>query len=53
MVYSKLKSKKAWIELENEDNKKLEEEEAQSLSNIENGINEIIIENQVDNESQT
>ena len=53
MVYSKLKSKKAWIELENEVNKKLEEEEAQSLSNIENGINEIIIENQVDNESQT
>ena len=53
MVYSKLKSKKAWIELENEVNKKLEQEEAQSLSNIENGINEIIIENQVDNESQT
>ena len=53
MVYSKLKSKKAWIELENEVNKKLEQEEAQSLSNIENGINEIIIENKVDNESQT
>ena len=53
MVYSKLKSKKAWIELENEVNKKLEQEEAQSFSNIENGINEIIIENQVDNESQT
>ena len=51
MVYSKLKSKKAWIELEKEVNKKLEEQEAQSLSNLENGINEIIIEKQVDNNS--
>ncbi len=51
MVYSKLKSKKAWIELENEVNKKLDQEEAQSLSNIENGINDIIIKKQVDNNS--
>ena len=51
MVYSKLRSTKAWIELENEVNKKLEHEEAQSLSNLENGINEIIIEKQVDNNS--
>ena len=42
MVYSKLKSKKAWIELEKEVNKKLEIEEAQSLSNIEKNITEII-----------
>ena len=42
MVYSKLKSKKAWIELEKEVNKKLEMEEAQSLSNIEKNITEII-----------
>ena len=53
MVYSKLKSKKAWIELENEVNKKLSEEEAQSLSNLENGINDIIIKKDVDNDSQT
>ena len=51
MVYSKLRSTKAWIELENEVNKKLEHEEAQSLSNLENGINEIIVEKQVDNNS--
>ena len=51
MVYSKLKSTKAWLELEKEVNKKLEEQEAQSLSNLENGINEIIIEKQVDNNS--
>ena len=42
MVYSQLKSKKAWIELEKEVNKKLEEKEAQSLSNIEKNITEII-----------
>ena len=42
MVYSKLKSKKAWIELEKEVNKKLETEEAQSLANIEKNITEII-----------
>ena len=42
MVYSKLKSKKAWIELEKEVDKKLEIEEAQSLSNIEKNITEII-----------
>ena len=50
MVYSKLKSTKAWLELEKEVNKKLEEVEAQSLTNLENGITEII---QVDKDKQT
>ena len=50
MVYSKLKSTKAWLELEKEVNKKLEEAEAQSLTNLENGITEII---QVDKDKQT
>ena len=50
MVYSQLKSKKAWIELEKEVNKKLEEKEAQSLSNIEKNITEII---EIDKDDQT
>ena len=50
MVYSKLKSTKAWLELEKEVNKKLEEKEAQSLSNIEKNITEII---EIDKDDQT
>ena len=50
MVYSKLKSKKAWIELEKEVNKKLDIEETQSLTNLEKNITEII---EVDKDKQT
>ena len=42
MVYSKLKSTNAWKELENSVNKSKSEDETQSLSNIENELNNII-----------
>ena len=38
MVYSRLRSTEAWKELETEVNKKKDEEEAQSLTNIEKVI---------------
>ena len=42
MVYAKLKSTNAWKELENEVESSKSEDQAQSLSNIESELNNIV-----------
>ena len=46
MVFSKIKSTNAWKELENSVNKSKSEDQSQSLSNIENELNNIVTKKQ-------